>query len=93
MFARNKQKTIIIAQFFVFFAIPLMNAREVVSVLKKLGFVFKRQVGSHMFFEHPDGRTTVIPNHPGEEIDRGLLNKIIKHDIQITREEFIRLIK
>lgn len=46
-----------------------------------------------MFFEHPDGRTTIIPNHPGEDIDRGLLNKIIKHDLQISREEFIRLIK
>ncbi|MEK6952468.1 MAG: type II toxin-antitoxin system HicA family toxin [Nanoarchaeota archaeon] len=70
--------------------IPLMNAKELAKVLKKLGFEFKRQEGSHMFFEHPDGRTTVIPNHPGEDIDRGLLNKIIKHDIQISREEFLR---
>lgn len=67
-----------------------MNAKELAKVLKKLGFEFKRQEGSHMFFEHPDGRTTVIPNHPGEDIDRGLLNKIIKHDIQISREEFLR---
>ena len=43
-----------------------------------------------MFFEHPDGRTTIIPNHPGDEIDRGLLNKIIKHDLQISREEFMK---
>lgn len=43
-----------------------------------------------MFFEHPDGRTTVVPNHPGEKIDRGLLNKIIKHDLQINREEFLK---
>ena len=43
-----------------------------------------------MFFEHSDGRTTVIPNHPGEDIDRGLLNKIIKHDLQISREEFLK---
>ena len=70
--------------------IPLINAKELAKVLKKLGFEFKRQEGSHMFFEHSDGRTTVIPNHPGEDIDRGLLNKIIKHDIQISREEFLR---
>jgi len=43
-----------------------------------------------MFFEHSDGRTTVIPNHGAEEIDRGLLNKIIKHDLQISREEFLK---
>ena len=69
--------------------IPLLNAREVSKTLKNLGFELKRQEGSHMFFEHPDGRTTVIPNHGGEEIDRGLLNKIIKHDLQISREEFL----
>ena len=73
--------------------LPLLNAKEVVKVLEKLGFLFKRQQGSHMIFEHPDGRTTVIPNHPGEDIDRGLLNKIVKHDLQITREEFLRKYK
>ncbi|MBI4155252.1 type II toxin-antitoxin system HicA family toxin [Candidatus Woesearchaeota archaeon] len=70
--------------------LPLMTAKEVAKVLKKLGFEMKRQEGSHMFFEHADGRTTVIPNHGGEEVDRGLLNKIIKHDLIINREEFMR---
>lgn len=46
-----------------------------------------------MFFEHPDGRTTVVPNHPGEDLDRGLLNKIIKHDMQMGREEFLGNVK
>ena len=69
--------------------LPLLTAKELAKVLGKLGFEFKRQEGSHMFFEHQDGRTTVIPNHPREEIDRGLLNKIIKHDLKITREEFL----
>ena len=41
-----------------------------------------------MFFEHTDGRTTVIPNHGGEDIDRNLLSKIVKRDLQLTREEF-----
>ena len=70
--------------------LPQMTAREVAKILEKIGFKFIRQKGSHMFFDHPDGRTTVIPNHPGEKIDRGLLNKIIKHDLQITREEFLK---
>lgn len=72
--------------------LPLLNAKEVAKVLNKLGFEMKRQEGSHMFFEHLDGRTTVIPNHSGEDIDRGLLNKIIKHDLNITREEFIKFL-
>ena len=73
--------------------LPLLTSKELVKTLKKLGFELKMQEGSHMFFEHPDGRTTVIPNHPGEHIDRGLLNKIVKHDLKITREEFLKNIK
>ena len=72
--------------------LPLMKARDMAKVLEKLGFEFKRQKGSHMFCGHPDGRTTVIPNHPTEHVDRGLLNKIIKHDLQISREEFMKYI-
>jgi len=70
--------------------LPLLDAKEIAKILKKLGFELKRQEGSHMFFEHSDGRTTVIPNHPGEEIDRGLLNKIVKHDLQMSREDFMK---
>jgi len=72
--------------------LPLISANNLAKVIKKLGFVFIRQEGSHMFFRHNDGRTTVIPNHPGEEIGRGLLLKIIKKDLHITREEFERLL-
>ena len=70
----------------------MLSAKEVIRILNKIGFKFIRQEGSHMFFEHSDGRTTVIPNHPGEDIGRGLLNKIIKHDLQISREEFENLL-
>lgn len=72
--------------------LPLLSAREIMRVLNKLGFNFIRQEGSHMFFEHSDGRTTVIPNHPGQDIGRGLLGKIIKYDLQISREEFEKLL-
>ena len=73
--------------------LPLMKAKDIAKVLGKLGFEFKRQKGSHMVFCHPDGRTAIIPNHPTENVDRGLLNKIIKHDLQISREEFLRYTK
>lgn len=73
--------------------LPLLKPDELSRILVKLGFRLRRQEGSHMFFEHPDGRTTVIPNHPGEEIRRGLLNKIIKKDLRMEREEFLRLMK
>jgi predicted RNA binding protein YcfA (HicA-like mRNA interferase family) len=70
--------------------LALLTAREVTQILVKMGFTLKRQKGSHMFFAHNDGRTTVIPNHPGEKLDRGLLNKIIKHDLQMHRDDFLK---
>ena len=70
--------------------LPLLSANDLVKILKKMGFELKRQRGSHIFLAHIDGRTTIIPNHPGEKIDRGLLNKIIKHDLQINRDEFLK---
>jgi len=43
-----------------------------------------------MIYKHPDGRRTTIPHHSGEEIGPGLLNKIIKKDLMITRKEFFK---
>jgi len=73
--------------------LPLLKPNQLIRILIKLGFKLIRQEGSHMFFEHPDGRTTVIPCHPGEEIRRGLLNKIIKKDIKIEKEAFLKLLR
>lgn len=70
--------------------LPLLSANEVIKILQKMGFQKIRQEGSHVFMQHDDGRTTVIPNHPGEDVDRGLLNKILKKDLGIEREEFVK---
>ena len=71
--------------------LPLLSAKELIKILVAIGFVCKRQKGSHMFFQHKDGRTTIVPNHPGEQIDRGLLNKIIKQDLQMNIKDFLKL--
>lgn len=72
--------------------LPQLTAVELIKILGKIGFKAVRQEGSHVFLKNQDGRTTVVPNHPGEKIDRGLLNKIIKKDVQISREEFLGLL-
>jgi predicted RNA binding protein YcfA (HicA-like mRNA interferase family) len=71
---------------------PQLTAVELAKIIEKLGFKFIRQSGSHMFFKNNDGRSTVIPNHPGEKIGPGLLLKIIKKDLNLSREEFDKLI-
>jgi len=66
-----------------------LPSRQVINILEQLGFEKVRQRGSHVFFRHPDGRTTIIPIHKGEDIGRGLLQEIIK-DTKLTKEEFLK---
>ena len=68
--------------------LPKLTGKELAKIVVKLGFVFDHQTGSHMVFKHPDGRKTTIPHHSGEEIGPGLLTKIIKYDLKISRDEF-----
>jgi predicted RNA binding protein YcfA (HicA-like mRNA interferase family) len=69
--------------------LPLLTADQLIKILQKIGFKKVRQQESHVFLKHLDGWTTIVPNHPGEKIDRGLLNKIIKKDLGLTRDEFL----
>jgi len=62
--------------------------QKVIKALSKLGFKIVRKHASHVVLKHPDGRSTVVPVHPGEDIGTGLLNKIIK-DTGLTKEEFL----
>ena len=73
--------------------LPILTAKELIGILKKIGFEIIRQKGSHVFIAHEDGRTTVVPVHPGEDIGRGLLRKIIKEDVKISIQDFQELLK
>ncbi len=69
-----------------------LPARDVIKALRKLGFEPVRVKGSHVILKHPDGRLVVVPVHPGEEIGRGLLRKIIG-EAMVSVEEFIRAVE
>ncbi|HLC71553.1 MAG TPA: type II toxin-antitoxin system HicA family toxin [Candidatus Nanoarchaeia archaeon] len=69
--------------------IPLLSSKEVCKFLEKEGFECIRQKGSHRFYRHPDGRTTVVPVHNNRDIKRGLLKGILD-EIQMNREEFFQ---
>ena len=72
--------------------LPVIKARELFKVLKKLGFYKYHQVGSHIQLKHSDGRRTTVPYHPSQEIRRGTLKAIID-DLDMTVEQFIKTIK
>ena len=72
--------------------LPIPKAKDLVKILKKMGFKEMRQKGSHLFFQHSDGRTTLVPIHSGEDIGRGLLRQILR-EIDVSPDEFLELLK
>jgi predicted RNA binding protein YcfA (HicA-like mRNA interferase family) len=69
--------------------LPVLKSREVISILKTLGFAEIRQRGSHKQLRHPDGRGTTVPVHPGRDISPILLRRIAK-DIGLTADDLIK---
>jgi predicted RNA binding protein YcfA (HicA-like mRNA interferase family) len=53
------------------------------KVLLRLGSDPVRQKGSHVFYRHPDGRTTTVPHHPGRELGRPLVR-----EVDLTPDQF-----
>lgn len=68
-----------------------IKPKKFIKILLLLGFKKRDAEGSHVFFSHPDGRTTVISEH-NREISKGLLRKIL-NDICLSVEEYDKLRK
>ena len=56
-----------------------IKPKKLIKILLKLGFSQRDAEGSHVFFKHPDGNTTVVSLHnqeissgglPGRAVDR-----------------------
>lgn len=64
--------------------------KEIISILAKLGFVKKRQTGSHVIMFNPVSKIIIpVPLH-SKDVKRGLLLGIIKQ-ANSTEKEFIKL--
>ncbi|GAB4326138.1 MAG: type II toxin-antitoxin system HicA family toxin [Candidatus Sumerlaeia bacterium] len=72
--------------------LPIVDFKTMEKVLLRLGFQAARQKGSHVFYRHPDGRTTTVPNHPGRDLARPLVREILR-EIEITPEEFVEALE
>jgi predicted RNA binding protein YcfA (HicA-like mRNA interferase family) len=67
--------------------LPTATAKDLVRVAERLGFVFRRQRGSHaIYVRQSDQARVVIPMHRGE-LKRKTLRGIIQ-DLKISVEEF-----
>ncbi len=67
--------------------LQIIDARKMEKLLFKLGFERVRQKGSHVFYRHPDGRTTSVPHHPGRDLARPLIKEILR-EIELSVEEY-----
>lgn len=64
--------------------------KKVVSILQKLGFLKKRQAGSHAIMFNSETQVVIsVPIHT-KDIKKGLMKNIIKQ-ANSTEEEFIKL--
>jgi predicted RNA binding protein YcfA (HicA-like mRNA interferase family) len=72
--------------------LPILSAKIFEKLLLSIGFIATRQKGSHVFYKHPDGRYTTLPHHPGRDLGRPLIHKILR-EINLTPDEFSKLLE
>jgi len=68
-----------------------LSGREVRAALERVGFIFRRQTGSHMMLrrDEPYARV-VVPDH--KQLRSGTLRRIIA-DAGLTVERFVELLR
>ena len=72
--------------------LPIIKARMMEKLLLRLGFAIVRQKGSHVFYRHPDGRTTTVPHHRGRDLARPLIREILR-EIELSPDEFVKALR
>lgn len=69
-----------------------LTARTLISALRKDGFLFERQEGSHQIYRHSDGRQVTVSFHGlGETFPPKTRRDMIEHQAKWTLEDLKRL--
>jgi predicted RNA binding protein YcfA (HicA-like mRNA interferase family) len=58
--------------------LPRVTAREICSVLGKLGFSVARQSGSHMIYKNAEGKRVTVPFHASKILHPKVLKNILQ---------------
>lgn len=70
--------------------LPRVSGREVAQALCKLGFVIRRQHGSHIILRRDEPfAQVVVPDH--RELDTGTLRAILRQ-LGVAAEELVKLL-
>jgi predicted RNA binding protein YcfA (HicA-like mRNA interferase family) len=73
--------------------LPVISGKDFIKFLETLGFVVIRINGSHHRLKHTDGRVTTVPVHKNEDLPKGLLRKIIREDLDLDLDQFLKLLE
>jgi len=68
--------------------LPIVSGKEIIKLLKKLGYREDRQQGSHIRLVCEGRISVTVPDY--RMVDKGLLRKILR-DARITPEELEKL--
>jgi predicted RNA binding protein YcfA (HicA-like mRNA interferase family) len=67
--------------------LPICDAKDVIRVLRRHGFVKVGQKGSHQKWRHPDGRQLIVADQGSKLIPIGTLRSIIEGS-KLTVDDF-----
>ena len=70
----------------------IINANLLEKILFELGFIKKRQKGSHAFYRHSDGRYTTIPFHGKRDLARPVIRSVLRQ-IGLDIDSYNRLVQ
>ncbi|MHC4532007.1 MAG: type II toxin-antitoxin system HicA family toxin [Planctomycetota bacterium] len=72
--------------------LPVITPTKLIRALKRAGFVFDHQTGSHRFYTHPDRPTKIVtvPYH-NKDLKKGTLKSILRQ-AELTIEELLDLL-
>ncbi|MFZ3201256.1 MAG: type II toxin-antitoxin system HicA family toxin [Candidatus Acidiferrales bacterium] len=71
--------------------LPRLTAREIITVLEKVGFSLARQSGSHMIYKNPAGKRVTVPFHAAKVLHPKVLKSILR-DADLTVEKLEELL-
>jgi predicted RNA binding protein YcfA (HicA-like mRNA interferase family) len=71
--------------------VPRVTAREIISVVERLGFVLVRQSGSHKIYRNAAGRRVTVPFHGAKILHLKVLKRILT-DADLTVEHLLELL-
>jgi predicted RNA binding protein YcfA (HicA-like mRNA interferase family) len=72
--------------------LPSVKGKQLLKILKTLGYLLDHVQGSHHILRRFDGKKVTVPIHGNKEIPKGTLLGILT-DLDISKEEFYKLSK